>query len=117
MVFSIYIAPLIIIVYAKFIYQKIILFSGVVSLLDDIATKNDLGHPLCGNLRNGHWLCDYLSGRLKKYPGTKQLGDCLEILFAPLKDIPRFLVPSYFEKIVTHVYNDLINHAHFSMSP
>ncbi|XP_075221320.1 glycogen debranching enzyme isoform X2 [Lycorma delicatula] len=89
---------------------------GVVSILNDIAAKNDLGHPLCNNLRNGHWLCDYLSGRLQKHTGTKQFGDCLQTLFAPLKDIPRYLVPSYFERIVIRVHNDLINQAYHNMS-
>lgn len=29
---------------------------GVLSLLSDISPSNDLGHPLCGNLREGNWL-------------------------------------------------------------
>lgn len=29
---------------------------GVLSLLSDISPSNDLGHPLCNNLRNGNWL-------------------------------------------------------------
>lgn len=31
-------------------------FQGVLSLLSDISPANDLGHPLCNNLRNGNWL-------------------------------------------------------------
>lgn len=31
-------------------------FQGVLSLLSDISPSNDLGHPLCNNLRNGNWL-------------------------------------------------------------
>ncbi|RZF42594.1 hypothetical protein LSTR_LSTR001389 [Laodelphax striatellus] len=90
---------------------------GIVSLLDGIAKNNDLGHPLCANLRAGHWLCEYLAGRLQQVPATKELGDMLRDLFLPLKDLPNFLVPSYFEKVVTHVYNSLMTHAHNSMSP
>lgn len=89
---------------------------GVVSPLSTIAPVNDLGHPLCANLRNGHWLMDYIASRLKNYPGTKQLGDCMEQLFAPLKDIPRFLVPSYFNLIIMQVYKDLMNQAWSQMS-
>jgi glycogen debranching enzyme len=29
---------------------------GVVSILAEISPFNDLGHPLCNNLRNGNWL-------------------------------------------------------------
>ena len=29
---------------------------GIVSLLHVVAQNNDLGHPVCGNLRNGDWL-------------------------------------------------------------
>lgn len=31
-------------------------FQGVLSLLSDIGPNNDLGHPLCNNLRNGDWM-------------------------------------------------------------
>lgn len=33
-----------------------IFLSGVISLLADIRSNNDLGHPLCANLRQGNWL-------------------------------------------------------------
>jgi len=37
-----------------------------VSVLQPIARNNDLGHPLCGNLREGPWALDYTVGRLAK---------------------------------------------------
>lgn len=54
-------------------------FAGVVSLLSEIRVINDLGHPLCGNLRDGDWLPDYIVGRLKLEPSTQRLAAWLEV--------------------------------------
>ena len=34
--------------------------------LQHIMRTNDLGHPLCGHLRDGPWAMDYVAGRLEK---------------------------------------------------
>lgn len=38
--------------------------AGLMSVLADIRPSNDLGHPVCTNLRQGDWLIDYVSNRL-----------------------------------------------------
>lgn len=43
---------------------------GVLSILSKIRANNDMGHPLCSNLRDGDWMMDYMSGRLKTFRGT-----------------------------------------------
>lgn len=37
---------------------------GVESLLRRIQETNDLGHPLCGNLREGNWISDFIVGQV-----------------------------------------------------
>ncbi|XP_050699326.1 glycogen debranching enzyme-like isoform X6 [Eriocheir sinensis] len=84
---------------------------GVVSVLSEIRVINDLGHPLCGNLRDGDWLLDYIVGRLKLEPSTQRLAGWLEEVFGYLKDVPRYLIPAYFDSIITSIYLTLINRA------
>lgn len=53
--------------------------AGVATVLSEIRVVNDLGHPLCGNLRDGDWLPDYIVGRLKLEPSTQRLAAWLEV--------------------------------------
>ena len=46
---------------------------GIMSMLADIRDNNDLGHPLCDNLRDGDWMAGYAINRLRLKPGTKQV--------------------------------------------
>ncbi|TGZ58141.1 hypothetical protein CRM22_009755 [Opisthorchis felineus] len=91
-------------------------FQGIAALLEEIRDKNDLGHPVCGNLRSGDWLANYLANRLCRIPedalGTlsphlSSFGKILQDLFAPLEALPRYLVPAYFETLV-HSVVDLL---------
>ena len=46
------------------------------SILSKIRLNNDLGHPLCSNIREGDWLADYTAKRLQAHPGTRQVFMC-----------------------------------------
>ena len=46
---------------------------GIMSMLANIRDNNDLGHPLCDNLRDGDWMAGYTVNRLRLRPGTKQV--------------------------------------------
>ncbi|GLV44486.1 uncharacterized protein CBL_10290 [Carabus blaptoides fortunei] len=81
---------------------------GFISLLATVRPNNDLGHPMCGNLRDGNWMIDYIWQRLKVDQGTLELGQWLENNLKFLKEIPRYLIPCYFDVIVTGTYLLLI---------
>lgn len=89
---------------------------GVISLFADIRPNNDLGHPLCDNLRNGNWLIDYTWQRLKHYKGTFALGAWMEQTCEPFQLIPRYLVPSYYDVFIVNVYMNLLDHCYLKMS-
>lgn len=77
---------------------------GFISLLSTVRPSNDLGHPMCNNLRDGDWMIDYIWQRLKRDAGTEPLGAWLETNLRYLKEIPRYLVPCYFDVVVTGTY-------------
>lgn len=95
-------------------------FQGFISVLDKVASNNDLGHPLCANLRNGFWIFDYICGRLKRKEFENcplyQFGDFLERYFQPIRNLPSYLVPSYFEFSLRKIYNAVLNRT-WSMMP
>uniref|UniRef100_A0A5S6R4Q9 Glycogen debranching enzyme n=1 Tax=Trichuris muris TaxID=70415 RepID=A0A5S6R4Q9_TRIMR len=80
---------------------------GLMHHLARIRRDNDLGHPLCENLRKGDWMADYVTNRLLAREGTKELGNWFAIIFRMYKEIPHFMKPAYFEVIISSVYNVL----------
>lgn len=67
-------------------------------------------------LNNCTYLLDYIWQRLKVYEGTKELGEWIEENIKPLKQIPRNLIPSYFDVLVTGIYIDLVEQCYKRMS-
>lgn len=49
-------------------------FEGLMAVLAHVRPNNDLGHPLCNNLREGNWLSDYVAKRLQVHPTTKDVS-------------------------------------------
>ncbi|CAH8641298.1 unnamed protein product [Schistosoma bovis] len=83
-------------------------FQNISNVLQGIRDRNDLGHPICSHLRQGDWLAHYLTERLAKLPHNSnklitkaiiQMSDILKIMYKPLSNIPRYLVPAYFEAL------------------
>ncbi|KAI1280935.1 Glycogen debranching enzyme [Halotydeus destructor] len=90
--------------------------AGLMIHWKDIRTTNDLGHPICGNLRDGNWLPSYLSGRLLWRDSTKPLGNWLLETFDNLSRIPRYLIPRYFDAIIAPLYSMCLTVALENMS-
>lgn len=85
-------------------------------MLKPIRDTNDLGHPLCDNLRSGDWLPGYTVDRLKLKSSTKGVGDILSLIFSYLSSLPRYLIPCYFDAIISKIYQELIAAAQPRMS-
>ncbi|XP_041659129.1 glycogen debranching enzyme isoform X1 [Cheilinus undulatus] len=90
---------------------------GLMSVLADIRPNNDLGHPVCANLRQGDWLIDYVSNRLIHKEGPlAQVGQWLVAMFTYLKHFPRYLIPCYFDAILVSTYTTALDATYKLMS-
>ena len=47
---------------------------GIMSVLESVHSSNDLGHPLCHNLREGDWLINYTINRLRLFPAITKVS-------------------------------------------
>ncbi|KAI9249357.1 glycogen debranching enzyme [Helicostylum pulchrum] len=94
---------------------------GFMSVLKPIITSNDLGHPLCDNLRAGHWALDYIINRLKAYQeqylNLNPLIQWFEKRASLIKEVPDFLMPKYFALTVKTAYDKVYAQALSLMSP
>ena len=43
-------------------------------MLETVRLSNDLGHPLCHNLRGGDWLINYTINRLRLLSATAKVN-------------------------------------------
>jgi glycogen debranching enzyme len=77
--------------------------------LRHIMQHNDLGHPLCGHLRDGTWAFDYISSRLARqvdtFPNLSVPTKWFEERFERVKtSAAPFLRPKYFAIIISSAY-------------
>lgn len=70
-------------------------------MLADIRPNNDLGHPVCANLRQGDWLIDFVANRL-----IHREGPLAQVGFYTLTGL---LYP-YYKKL--YLYIDLVSFVH-----
>ncbi|KAK9890598.1 hypothetical protein WA026_011963 [Henosepilachna vigintioctopunctata] len=99
--------------YGKLVYSGL---QGFMSLLSKIRQNNDLGHPMCNNLRNGTWMIDYIFQRLKLDEKTADLGKWIEENTRSLKELPKYLRPAYFDIFFTGLHELLTERSYSLMS-
>lgn len=81
------------------------------SVLEDIIRRNDLGHPLCDNLRDGKWALDFVIGRMQRAVTKQEYTDLegptkwLEDRLNAVRRVPSFLLPRYFAIIIKAAYD------------
>ena len=77
---------------------------GAASLLAEVAPADDLGHALCDNLRAGDWLPEYTWRRLEREPRLAAVAARYRDVLQPVTQLPRFLVPAYYEALLLGLY-------------
>lgn len=90
--------------FGKFVYCGL---KGIELVIRKIQESNDLGHPLCGNIREGTWLAHYIVNRLRHIEDLNNIADLFERAFEPLDTMPHFLRPCYFELIFSYLFNSV----------
>lgn len=91
--------------------------AGVIPHFTFVRTHNDLGHPLCGNVRDNDWLIRYIANRLLDHPGTSELGHWFDgIINGCYIHLPHYLKPCYMEAIVSGAFNAICEKVKSKMS-
>ena len=81
------------------------------SVLRDVITNNQLGHPICNHLRDGPWAMEYCVNRLEKasqnekYRELEAITIWLRRRFDAVLKLPSFLHPRYFGLIIRTAYS------------
>ncbi|KAG0275240.1 hypothetical protein BGZ95_009042 [Linnemannia exigua] len=94
---------------------------GFISVLNPIVESNDLGHPFCAHLRDGHWALDYIRDRIQRhlhlFPKLKSLHQWYSDRMDAIKKLPNYLVPRYFALAVGTAYEAARYRAYALMPP
>ncbi len=87
---------------------------GIESLLcimRDLPADQITRHPLSLHLKHGNSLMNYISKRLIDYPNTHALGQWFETFFEHIEQLPRYLVPVYFDLLIHETYDICVEQA------
>lgn len=84
---------------------------GFMNILEKERLSNNLGHGMFKNLREGNWMMNYIVSRLQNYANQNgcrkalaELAMWLSKVFDAVSCMPRYLIPAYFDLIITNLY-------------
>lgn len=100
--------------YGTLVYCGLQGFASVLSILQD---ENNLGHPMCGNLRDGNWMMEYIINRLRQRPNLASIAAWFHRRFFYIQQLPRYLIPMYFAQVVLAATRAAEHRAWQLMSP
>ncbi|WEW61382.1 bifunctional 4-alpha-glucanotransferase/amylo-alpha-1,6-glucosidase [Emydomyces testavorans] len=92
------------------------------SILEDIIRNNNIGHPLCDNIREGQWALDFIVRRMRRaiseqgYTQLESPTKWLEDRFDAIRRVPNFLLPRYFTIIIKAAYDGAYRRAIHELS-
>ena len=101
---------------------------GIMSVLESVHSSNDLDHPLCHNLRGGDWLINYTINRLRLFPAITKVsrvmnqeyplswllpsvGCVVDQILENVKALPRYLIPCYFDAVISVIHREVVSSA------
>ncbi|XP_073971734.1 glycogen debranching enzyme isoform X2 [Rhodnius prolixus] len=89
---------------------------GIMSVLEKVFKNEDIGHPICDNIRNGPWLGEYTVNRLKRVRATSKLGQLIEENLKLVEQLPRGYRPWGIYRVLSQVYQAVIRSLMLLMS-
>lgn len=79
---------------------------GFVHVLNSIRNCSDFtNHPFYRNLLEGNWAIDYTLARIQRKDTLIHVYNLLEGYFSNLKQLPRFVIPKFFDIIIMKLYH------------
>lgn len=76
-----------------------------------LTTEQMLKHPLCLHLKQGNWFMSYIAQRLIEHKRTQAIGQWYEQYFHLIEQLPKYLIPVYFDLLIYRTYNICVERA------
>jgi glycogen debranching enzyme len=97
--------------YTSLVYAGLQGIESILIQMRLLNTEQMIKHPLCLHLKQGNWLMLYITQRLIDNQRTRSIGQWFEKYFHLIEQLPRYLIPVYFDLLIHRTYNICIERA------